>query len=142
MDYTTYKLDEKTGFITIDSPALREDAYKSFPFVKPLWNLTYVKAKDEVLLNYPKAKEPIHLTKDGSQYVKHHRPGNLTYKTFCASTDQKRQDVDATIMFAALDDTPFMEFSTIMYYNTKLDVINMSSKSSNDFWIFEPKDMS
>ncbi|KAF4655047.1 hypothetical protein FOL47_009622 [Perkinsus chesapeaki] len=193
---TDYKCDKKTGFITINSRALRKDGYKSFPYVKPLWNLTYVKAKDEVLLNYPKAKEPIRLTKGGCSAKDnrnvnhfHHKSesGSLSGKTFCVPPKKKKKtgvygiiefvddngpslSIDISTLdiwmrwsddyvlrdgpseelkrvwsetmdnYTTLDVSPFMEFSTEMYYNTKLDVIIISRKSSKDHWILEPSD--
>ncbi|KAF4655049.1 hypothetical protein FOL47_009624 [Perkinsus chesapeaki] len=188
---TTYTIDNKTGFITFDAPALREDAYRSYPFVKHLWNLTYDKVEDQILLNHPNAKGPIPFAKEycevGSDSTHHLRrlteSGNLTNKIFCNSSDQGRKGVHARFGFdhgnipfqafmkaqqgalslyddyelrdgpsddlklvwsetinnhTTVDVIPFMEFSTRIYYNTKLDKLNVSSTSSKDFWVFEP----
>ncbi|KAF4655050.1 hypothetical protein FOL47_009625 [Perkinsus chesapeaki] len=192
---TTYKIDDTTGFISINASALRDDAYKSYPFVKHLWNLTYDEVKDQVLLNHPSAEEPIAFAKE---YCKRPKPNknhirhslestNLTKKLFCSSVDQRRKGVIGDISFGYLgiplaasmdaqygrvtvyddyelhdgpsddlklvwsatinnhttvDVIPFMEFSTRIYYNTKLDKLNVSSTSSKDFWVFEPQEPS
>ncbi|KAF4655048.1 hypothetical protein FOL47_009623 [Perkinsus chesapeaki] len=187
--YKPYDFNKKTGLVTIKTRYLHKDAYKSYPFVKHLWNLTYDMTYDRVYLNHPKAKKPIPLTKNlclPSNYLRHQSElGNLNQKDFCSSKDQEKKGVEADIWFYSPDEgfvaimevpkegslrvhakyelrdgpsddlklvwsetinnhttvdvIPFMEFSTRIYYNTKLDKLNVSSTSSKDFWTFDPK---